>query len=333
MLLDNFIANMYGPLFLFLYFFWVVGCLIIFGLLAGKVGSHHREVLLSGNITEKEIAALYRGERGLRDFLIFNLLARNILVADGERLGATNLKQNPEQFAHQEAQLSFEAREIYDYFQTPRTIPATFDGVTQLYQTMEIRFLAQGLLKGAGHYQQLRLLRSSGLFFLLSLGMYKLTVALMKGHANVLFLIIMMVIGALLLLSIFQAHLKPRVQSDSLGRLTNYGKTQLSVISLNMRKISPGNIKKMKRRKDYNQLFLLMLFTGTATLPFLFPHIEMLFPAYVMAPPTGGGFNDGGGSSSNNGSDSDSGSSTDGGSSDSSGGGGCGSGCGGCGGD
>jgi uncharacterized protein (TIGR04222 family) len=235
-ILHNFIADMPGPYFLGFYALTIIATLILCWIL-NYVADYSR-FLPTPPIPKQpdpyEIAYLCDGEQGVVEVVVFNLIKRGFLEID-------NSKQKIQQTTigiSSASQLSLMEHCVFDWFAQPRT--------GQEVASIELPSILIRKRSCAGyqrHLEKKRLLTRFGMMSIIThwlilllgvlivvgLGGYKLCVAVIKGHSNVIFLILMGIIAVLMLVTICKDPPLPRLSAR--GR--NYlGQLQIAFGSL-----------------------------------------------------------------------------------------------------
>ncbi len=312
---SNPIANMYGPHFLLFYGFLITVTLLI-SLWSVRRDSTANLPLPSvpSNPDPYEIAYLRGGENEVTRLVIFDLVQDGYLQINQDRIERSLNYPDP-------IHLSAIEREAFDWFFAPRSVREVFQSslpvnVQKHCTVYEQHLLNDQLLFPKTTKEIANRVAKTGMFIILGLGGYKLLIALLKGHFNVMLLILMGIISSIILAIISQPP-----------RLSQRGQAYLKRLQQTFERFKTQVFPSTPDGTEFNILLPLALF-GVDTLTGT-PYAEFrdFFHPSGNAGISGGGSSYGGGSSSCS-SGSDSGSSC----SSSSCGGGCGGGCGGCGG-
>lgn len=306
-LLHNPVASMPGPIFLF--FYTVVIVLAWFFIRKRQrqlVENEHFEALpLPPNPDPYAIAYLRGGEKAVADLALLRLLQDGALKVIDKQI-----KQNTAYVDNPMEPLTTLERKVYEHFAQSST--STLDTLVKndclQYQKSAIK---HGLLFEDSHllFKQRRaesLIRRSK-YAILALGLYKLLAALINGHQNIIFLVIL-ILGVLLG---FSLSLRGFYNEQ---RLTAKGKDLLDRFS---RSLPPAK----DNPNDFSLQMLCFAALGFASTAVFAEHFALLNSARIPSSA---------GSGSNTSSDAGGCTSTSGCSSSGCSGGGCSSGCGGC---
>ena len=336
-LMDNPIANMYGPHFLLFY-----GAVCILTILAGWIMRRTLDwtrrmpaPMIPATPDPYEIAYLRGGESEVTRTVIFGLMQRGYLRASA--LGAGQMMEQAPEHPDRRALAGIERRafdwfaaprEVKDIFNAPKAAPqgraeagALADAVKAFCAPYRQRLQSEHLLTPPSVIASLRLLQLAGALVIFGLGAYKLFVALARGRTNIGFLIIIGIVALVIFLAVARAE-----------RLSARGREYIKRLQLAFERLRPRGATQMPGTTqtlgltqplgaangfDPTLLLLVSVF-GVGALAGT-PHESY----QRMFPQTGGSGGSGGGCSASSGSSC---------SSSSCGGGGCGGGgCGGCG--
>lgn len=204
-LLDNPIADMYGPTFLLFYgSVIVVTCIVCAFMLRAEARAEEsvQPSIVPENLDPYEIAYLRGGEGEVANTIIFTLIQRGYLRQSSEY--ANRIERVGD--LPREGFLSAQEYAVLEWFSSPRTGKEIFrptGGLKQQlaghFQEYRQRLMYAGLLYSEGKRQLTWKLWLCGAFLIAALGAYKLYVAVATMHTNVAFLIIMGVIGLVVL--------------------------------------------------------------------------------------------------------------------------------------
>lgn len=216
-LLHNSIADMYGPKFLLLYALVNGATLAVAWLAVRRLDWTGRLPFLPvpASPDPYEIAYLRGGETEVAQAVVFALTQRGYLrTREAERGLTVEQADSPPD----RGELSQLERRAFDWFSKPRRreelsdaygLPHEIRGGCQQYEQMLKR---EHLLFPPEAAEKARLVRRVGTFVIVGLGGYKLLVALLKGHHNVWFLVIMCAVSLLILAGVC------RVRTSRLSR-------------------------------------------------------------------------------------------------------------------
>lgn len=310
-LMDNPIANMYGPRFLFFY-----GCVIAatlawcwWRLRASDPTTDMRPIPLRSNPDPYEIAYLRGGENEMTRLAIFDLVQRGYLeIRESKKWWKTTEQQLRQAPNHPDPRhLSPMQRKVFEFFaKAPATaeifesgaISSKLKGFCAEYDR---KFEEEQMLCPTEVIEAARRIFVAGALIVCSLGLYKLIVALSKGRHNVMLLIVM---GVFALIGLALVCRPPR--QSHLGR--DYLKRMQGVFE----RLKPKKGDLPSPALQDTTLLLLMSIFGVGVLTQTpYASFSQMFGKSASTGGCGGGC--GGGSGCG-------------------GGGGCGGGCGGCGG-
>jgi uncharacterized protein (TIGR04222 family) len=228
-LMDNPIANMYGPQFLFLY-----GCAIVVTLVGCWWKLHSADptaelppLPLRADPDPYEIAYMRGGENEVIRLTIFNLIQRGYLKVSETKKWWGRTEQRLERGSGHPDQrhLSHLEQKVFRLFSTPRTAADIFQSDSQsadlkgLWADFDSKLQGEQALCPAEVGEAAGRVRMVGILIILGLGGYKLMVALAKGRHNVGFLIAMGFCSILLLLWVCRPPRLSRLGRDYLKRL------------------------------------------------------------------------------------------------------------------
>ena len=302
---DNFIANMYGPRFLAFYAF-VIGVVLAVGRwrtwFADRTQEEHVDdppepadpidiALLRGDVNEVlRLTAVELVQRGY------------LRVEESKFLGIrTSQKLAQASRAPDPRHLSALQRPVFDFFKAPKAASELFSDTSlkEWFRTecseAEQRLERYRLVTPKEVQQKGYQTAFLGALVVLSLGVYKLLIALAKGKTNVGFLIFMGVLGAIAAVLVTKAP-----------RISRRGKAYINKLQARYIQLKAG-ISGLTQAIDDSALIFAVALFGLRTLQGT-PY-QTLVSMFGQATPSSGGCGGGG-----------------------CGGGGCGGGCGGCGG-
>lgn len=285
----------------FLLFFAILSLLVLFGMW------FFRKALEGGNSPAFDtsdaylIAYLRGGVTEAARVATVSLIERKLLTSAAD--GKVTIQKHTKDGAHnffEQAVLSYFARstDAVGLFQDP--------GVKLAGDGYDERLRQLGALPSAGQKTQRLILFAVGLGFLLGGGILKIDLALERGHSNIGFLILFMIVDVVAAIGV------------GFPRLTALGSAMVQDLQSLYGRMKPA--KKSKSHGNPNEAVMIAAVFGIAAMPPLaYPYVYQLFPKASASSSSSCGSTCGSSSSSG---DSGGGSSC---------GGGCGGGCGGCG--
>lgn len=196
-ILHNPIAEMYGPKFLLFYGTVIaIASAVCWLILWGADSTRNLPLpLIPANPNPYEIAYFQGAEKQLALLVVFNLIERGLLQVDKKNIERLPNCDNTEQLTSIE-------QEVFAWFTEPRTaidvswlLPRKIQQHCQVYEQI---LQHQQLLYLPAWNTAAKLTGFAVSVIILSLGGYKFLVALVNGHHNVAFLIIMTVFGLIL---------------------------------------------------------------------------------------------------------------------------------------
>jgi uncharacterized protein (TIGR04222 family) len=307
---DNFITNMYGPSFLAFYAV-VIGCVLIAGRWRTRSADRTQEERVDDPpepAAPLDIAFLRGDVNEVLRITVVELVQRGFLrVEEGKLLGMrTSLKLAKASRAPDPCHLSELQRSVFDFFKTPQAAAGLFSD-----STLKEWFRAR-CSEAEQRLRRYRLITPSEVvaqgyqtafvtaLLVISLGAYKLLIALAKGKTNVGFLIAMGFLGAL-----------GAVLATKAPRISRRGKAYIAKLQARYARLKSG-ISGLTHAIDDSALIFAVALFGMGTLEGT-PYGNLVSMFRQASPAAGGcgGTGCGGGGC---------------------GGGGCGGGCGGCGG-
>ncbi|MFP4009870.1 MAG: TIGR04222 domain-containing membrane protein [Spirulinaceae cyanobacterium] len=203
----NFIATMYGPLFLLFY-----GIVIILTIILCRKSLRDRDstadlppLPIPQHPDTYEIAYLRGEETEVQKVVLFNLIQQDYLEYQSAKFGKSDAKiaRTDKQPNNQElAAFSPLEKEVYSWFTSPRKPRDLFQSSYQKGLEIACRPY-KDLLKERqllfNDYRNINRMRNLGIFLIVGLGLHKLFVALARGYTNVGFLLIMGIIAPIIL--------------------------------------------------------------------------------------------------------------------------------------
>lgn len=316
---SNPIADMYGPWFLV---FYLTYCILLMWLISRARRRYLRSFISSGSpsislppkVDPYYIAWLKGGIDHVLKLAMMRLSYEGLLTA-GRQQGKTFTRQRPsnqEKANQREQKLNRLERSVLLCFESgaEQKKAGAFSSLRPLYREFDAQAQREGYTYPASYQLTCRGILWAGLVLMLGMGGYKLSVAWLKGHHNVGFLMVLMLFFGWIYYLIFLRNRAGKAQ------LTPKGEKLLSQLSATL----------PKDKKSLKQLDIAMIAVALDNDREVHANCAFGRQAYALflIPVVGSAA---GGDSSSSSSSSDSGSSSD--SSSSSG---C-SGCGGCGGD
>jgi uncharacterized protein (TIGR04222 family) len=221
--LHNLIADMPGPTFLIVFVSFVVAIVIVAAVAIRR--SDHTRGLEPPPIPKKpnplEIAYLRGGANEVARLLVFDLVRRGYLEVHGEGAQARIERAENQPAAPLVEPLE---RNVLGYFSTSRDAQAMFrpgglaSQVEEWCEHIRWSLYEEELLSPSERYRFALGAALIGALLILSLGGYKLSVALAKGRTNVIGLIVLSVLG---LLALAIACCVPRLSSRGRAYLAN----------------------------------------------------------------------------------------------------------------
>lgn len=225
-LLENPLATMYGPFFLVFYGFVIAFILIILGIKRLQVDQTNKIGLppIPSRIDPYEIAYLRGGTNEMARSVVFSLIQKGCVEIDNNPT-APKIKRinNPvnRQSLNQIEQLALDwlgfERESKDIFQ-PNGLIAQLESFARVYQS---RLEQQQLLTGEEMKSGMKVWKWAAFLTIFGLGAYKIFAAVMHGRFNIIFLVILGLIGLALAKAI-----------SNLPRITKLGKIYLERLQL-----------------------------------------------------------------------------------------------------
>lgn len=316
---SNPIANMYGFHFLLFYGFLITVTLLVSLWSVRRDSTANLPLpLVPSNPDPYEIAYLRGGENEVTRLVIFDLVQDGYLQINQDRIERSLNFPDP-------IHLFTIEREVFNWFSSPRSVEEVFQSslpvnVKKHCTVYEQHLLNDQLLFPKTAKEIANRVAKTGMFIILGLGGYKLLIALLKGHFNVMLLIVMGIISSIILAIISQPP-----------RLSQRGQAYLKRLQQTFERFKTQVFPSTPDGTEFNILLPLALF-GIDTLPGT-PYAEFRNFFHRSATSENAGINGGdsscgGGSSCGGSSDGGSSSCSSGSDSSSS----CGGGCGGCGG-
>lgn len=207
-LMNNPIANMYGPYFLVLYAFVIAATLAIC-----RWKSRDSDPTASSSPPPippdpdpHEVAYLRSGENEVLKLVILDLVQHGYLQLVEKKILEGQVAQAPN---HPDPRhLSVVERNVFDYFSIPRPpddnleSPILASKINQLCAPYAARHESERLLTSSEAQDASRQVMKLGAFVIAGLGLYKLFAALTSGHTNVWFLILLGIGGLFLLVKV-----------------------------------------------------------------------------------------------------------------------------------
>ena len=144
--------------------------------------------LLPGIANPYEVACLQNGQRGLLSLLILQLINKGYLLHDTKH--PKKLIQNP---AYPAPDLTTEEKIIWHCFSEPTEIEAIVDKILPFFNQCITSLQQKKLVVSDKKTLQMLSFANKGIITGLSLGLYKLLIALSKGYPNISYLCFMMV--------------------------------------------------------------------------------------------------------------------------------------------
>ncbi|MBE9206810.1 TIGR04222 domain-containing membrane protein [Nostoc sp. LEGE 06077] len=205
-LLHNFVADMYGPNFLLLYGIVIIATLLLCGRLAQDPTKNQPLPLIPAEPDPYKIAYLRSQAKGIAHLVLFNLVQQGYLQVSGQTI--SKIPSHPDT-----SNLEPIEKQVLERFSEPATAKISLLLATECVQSFCIAYQEQlhdEKLLYAGKWQ-IRNVKVSliGAMLILSLGGYKLLIALDKGRYNVSFLIVMGVCSIIYLLWFVSKHHSP----------------------------------------------------------------------------------------------------------------------------
>ncbi|MCE5243152.1 MAG: TIGR04222 domain-containing membrane protein [Syntrophobacteraceae bacterium] len=239
-LTDDPLADMYGPDFLILYAAAIIIALIVARRMVRNAAPADLAMPLTLPLRPDpvEVAYLRGGEAEVIRFTVFKLIQNRLVMLNDAKSGTiVRIEDN----ARASALGGFE-RAVYDSLYTPRKMK---DVVKALFADFQARCLSyrtsledRGLLATAFARAKALRVRLYILALIFGLGGYKLAVALSRGHTNVLFLVIMAIIGTILAFKVcrvprlsrrgreyldrFKAQVRPTAEAASKDQMSGF---------------------------------------------------------------------------------------------------------------
>ena len=331
-LIDNPLANMYGPYYLLFFGFIVICAVIILALVKSQFDRSDRLAVPSipPNLDPFEIAYLRGGINEVARSVIFSLTQKGCVEIDNTAAKPVIKKsQNPPNSKSLTSIEQLALGWVGNASREPSEVFNSYGLVAQLESYEKVyrgRLEQQQMLTSDADRRTFRSVKWAVYLLILSLGVYKLIAAIAHGHYNIILLIIAIVAG-----------LVAARMASKLPRLTKLGKAYLDRLQTafdNLKYTSqaayiPSSEPKVAPQTTFAGVDPLLLSVGVFGSGIL---VGTVFDSYNQAFQRGHNIQSGGSScSSGCGSSCSSGSSCSGGSSCSSGSS-CGGGCGGCGG-
>jgi uncharacterized protein (TIGR04222 family) len=225
-LLENSLANMYGPTFLLLYACVIAITLFVCWLRVQPDSTSYRALPpLPQQPDPYEIAYLRGGENEVLRLAIFSLLQRGYLQMDAAAsLGTSRQRLSQTDAAPPASALSPLERQVMAAFSTPReakdlfqsTLPDRIAAHCAGYaQKLQVERLLLSPEENARRWQTGRL----GALVIVGLGGYKLFAALTKGHHNVGFLLLMGLFALIFLAALCRSERLSPQGKEYLARL------------------------------------------------------------------------------------------------------------------
>lgn len=200
---SNPIANMYGPHFLLFYGFVSAVTLVICRWSAKRDSTANLPLpLVPRNPDPYKIAYLRGGENEITRLVLFNLIQRGYLqITDKTIERSPNYSRLASLFSREQ--------EVFNWFYHPKQASQTFESsllakMTQHCKSYEQQLQNEQLLFPETAKVFLKRVGWLGAFIILSLGGYKLMIAVLNGRSNVIFLFLMGVISLIILGSFVQ---------------------------------------------------------------------------------------------------------------------------------
>lgn len=197
-ILHNPLAEMYGPHFLLLYTIVILITLVACWWSVKDPTENLPLPLIPIHPDPYEIAYLRGGEKQTTQVIVFDLIQRGYLQVSKKSIERSPVHPNEEKLTPIE-------REVFDWLSSPRTVnqimsryslPTNMQQHCQVYQQ---RLQDRKLLYQAEWQTEAQQVGFIGGAIILGLGGYKLLAALINGHHNVAFLIIIAVFSAIAL--------------------------------------------------------------------------------------------------------------------------------------
>jgi uncharacterized protein (TIGR04222 family) len=196
--LHNPIADLSGPAFLLFYMVCAFGLVAVVALQARSASSPAQLPPLTEAPDPAELAYLRGGGNGLLRFTIFDLVRRNVLriVPDPKGKNSDKLER-----VDSTETLSPLERMLADFYATERPGDDVFGTATarefattgdRLYGD---RLRARGLQRSAAQRAASARTAVIGIAFLVALSVYRLVLAMVKHHSNVVFLVVLTVVA------------------------------------------------------------------------------------------------------------------------------------------
>ncbi len=210
-LVDNPIANIYGPYFLIFYAAFIIFVITVLVIAKKSLDGTDKIPLpiIPNEIDPYEIAYLRGDRQELARSLIFGLVQKGYLEFDDSNTKIIRLNKNGNL-----KRLSRIEEVTLDWFGTQRTTSDVFASnglVTQIEsysQTYKNRLEKQNLLVTNDIKRRYTILQLVASLAIVSLGLYKIMVAILNARTNFIFLIVLGVIG---LIVVFMTSVFPRV--------------------------------------------------------------------------------------------------------------------------
>ncbi|HWZ22590.1 MAG TPA: hypothetical protein VNW06_08050, partial [Cytophagaceae bacterium] len=201
-LTDNPIASMYGPYFLVLYIFYIAAVYLIGYYYKTKFESNYNESIINiGNLPEPDpylITFIRAGVSETTKLVVYNLFERGYLITNNQKI----VKQKP---GHPPVEnLNKLEKLLFNHLRVSRSIENLVDYDEMLQETNRIckRSIDSSkyneLIYTETSLKEFKKIITRMRLAIGILGMYKLIAALSNGHGNVLFLILLMVLGIIL---------------------------------------------------------------------------------------------------------------------------------------
>lgn len=294
----NPIANMHGPLFLLFYAFVIGVTLLVCRLSLQRDSTTNLPLpLIPTNPDPLEIAYLRGGENEVTRLVVLDLIQRGYLEIDKQNINQPINRPNVNILTSLE-------RDVLNHFLSPRKANQIFKSqllgkVKQHCTVYEQRLQNEQLLSSETASSFARRIAWKGKLIILGLGSYKLIIAVINGHSNVMFLVFMAITSIIILTNVCKVP-----------RLSDRGKAYLKALQQTFAQLKNQVSNHTDNSGDLNNILLPVAVFGVSILAASpFAEYEKLF--HISAATANGGVSGGCGSSC---------------------GSGCGGGCGGCGG-
>jgi uncharacterized protein (TIGR04222 family) len=220
-LTNNFIANMYGPSFLLLYIVTIAAALMLGKNFIRSADTTDREPSMPppSKPDPYELAYLRGGEQEVIRLTVFRLVQTGRLTLADAKSGKIARADGP---AHL-SEMSDMERTVYKALDNPETVRGICRRIFPKFMKdcapLERHLRERRLLVDQSVIESVYRVRKVVLAVILGLGGYKLAVALSRGRANVLFLIILAVVGCILTIRKLKAPRLSRRGEDYLKQL------------------------------------------------------------------------------------------------------------------